>query len=332
MRRFPACWTGVIAWGLSSFAMAAPTGLINMPDARFNPDGTSLFPRQFAAATKTLGDAQITLGYGRQKIDGAFGGLRYAPSWAGNWSLVSEYDASDYKNFPYAEETHVGGRRHGMSNAIEYRLGWMTASVSNQRGVSGAAAYLSIPLEQKEWIPKFAEPEPYAKVIPRPTLAQWQRDSSYKKRMYEALFRQDFKDVRIRLEPSARLSLTLTNNRISQMSRAVGRAARTALLLAPLETTEIRVTYTTNGLPVATYEFTDLRKLNRYFNGLLTRSEIAESVSIRYADPSSYSERDKADLMAALEEPTQAGVLYGNEGNYIGFRTQDTGFNVFQVR
>src|SRR5258708_23967126 len=116
------------------------------------------------------------------------------------------------------------------------------------------------------------------------------------------------------------------------MSRAVGRAARTAVLLSPLETTEMRVTYTTNGLPVATYEFSDLRKLNRYFNGLLTRSELAESVSIRYAGASSYPEKEKADLMAALEEATEARVLYGSEGNFIGFKSQDTGFNVFQIR
>src|SRR6266853_2198982 len=415
MRRFIACWMGAIAWGLSSFAMAGPTGLINMPDARFNPDGTlrfgmayarpyfdlsanatllpwletnlavrringvaplagpefltgsygaykdkiaglkirliaeenwwpavavgaqdpfgtSLFPRQFRSATKTLGDAQITLGYGRQQIDGAFGGLRYSPAWLGSWSFVSEYDASDYKNFPFAEQSHVSGRTRGFSNGIEYRLGWMSAAFSNQRGVAGAAAYISIPLEQKEWIPKTAEPEPYAKVIPRPTLAQWERDASYKKRMYEALFRQDFKDVRIRMEPNARLSLTLANIRISRMSRAVGRAARTALLFAPLETTEMRVTYTTNGLPVATYEFSDLRKLNRYFNGLLTRSELAESVSIRYAGASSYPEKEKADLMAALEEATEARVLYGSEGNFVGFKSQDAGFNVFQIR
>src|SRR5256885_6236304 len=416
MRRFPACWTGVIAWGLSSLATAGPTGLINMPDARFNPDGTlrfgmayarpyfdlsanatllpwletnlavtqisgvlafpsqtngfgpsygsykdknaglkvrlvaeegwwpavavgaqdpfgtSLFPRQFAAATKTLGDTQVTLGYGRQQIDGVFGGLRYSPSWLGNWSFVTEYDASDYKNFPFAEQSHVSGRQRGFSNAVEYRLGWMSAAFSNQRGVAGAAAYISIPLEQKEWIPKTAEPEPYAKVIPRPTLAQWERDASYRKRMYAALFRQDFKDVRIRMEPNARLLITLTNVRISQMSRAVGRAARTALLLAPLQTTEIRVTYTTNGLPVATYEFTDLRKLNRYFNGLLTRSELAESVSIRYADPSSYSAKEKDDLLAALEEPTQARILYGGEGNFVGFKSQGAGFDVFQIR
>src|SRR5712691_12733464 len=119
---------------------------------------------------------------------------------------------------------------------------------------------------------------------------------------------------------------------ISQMSRAVGRAARTALLLAPLETTEIRVTYTTNGLPVATYEFSDLQKLNRYFNGLSTRSALVESVAIRYADPSSYSERETAELMAALEEPTQAKVLYGDEGGFISFKSQDVGLNLFQVK
>ncbi len=416
MRRFLACWTGLFACGAISVAEAGPIGLINMPDARFNPDGTlrfgmayarpyfdlsanatllpwletnlgvtritgvpgfstsssgfganygaykdktaglkvrllaedgwwpsvaigaqdpfgtRLFERQYAAATKTFGDAQVTLGYGTKQIDGAFGGFRYTPSWLGSWSLVSEYDASDYKSFPFAEESHVSGRTRGVSTAIEYRLGWMTAAVSSQRGVTGASAYLSIPLDRAEWIAKAAEPEPYAKVIPRPTLAQWEHDASYKKRLYAALFRQDFKDVRIRMEPNARLGLTLTNSRISQMSRAVGRAARTALLLAPLETAEIRVTYTTNGLPVATYEFSDLQKLNRYFNGLSTRSALAESVAIRYADPSSYSERETAELMAALEEPTQAKVLYGDEGGVISFKSQDVGLNLFQVK
>src|SRR5439155_709097 len=296
------------------------------------PSGTRLFERQFAAATKTLGDAQITLGYGHKQIKGTFGGVRYSPSWPSNWSFVTEYDASDYKSFPFAEGTHVDGRTRGMSNAIEYRLGWMSAALSNERGVTGISTYLSIPLDRTEWVPKAAEPEPYAKVISRPTLAQWEQDARYKKRMYDTLFRQDFKDVRIRLEPNVRLSLTLTNSRISQMSRAVGRAARTALLLAPLETSEIRVTYTTNGLPVATYEFSDLRKLNRYFNGLLTRTELAESIAIRYADPSSYSEKEEADLMAALGEPTQATILYGDEGNFISFKSQDTGLNVLRIK
>src|ERR1700704_6835460 len=48
MRRFLACWMGAIAWSLSSLAMAGPTGLINMPDAAFNPDGTLRFGLAYA--------------------------------------------------------------------------------------------------------------------------------------------------------------------------------------------------------------------------------------------------------------------------------------------
>jgi hypothetical protein len=415
-RRFRARFVCLVALGASGFAMAQPTGLINMPDARFNPDGTlrfgttyakpyldfsanatllpwletnlavtqisgvagfptdtagfggaygsykdknsgfkvrllaergwwpsvavgaqdtfgtGLFPRQYAVATKTAGDAQLTLGYGRQLIDGAFGGIRYSPAWLGNWSFVAEYDASDYKNFPFAEQSGVSERTRGISGAVEYRLGWMSLAVSDQRGVPGVAAYVSIPLEQKEWIPKTAEPEPYVKVLPRPTLAQWEQDPVHRKRMYDALFRQDFKDIRIHIDPNARLTLVLTNIRISEMSRAVGRAARTALLLGPLETEEIRITYTNNGLPVATYEFSDLRKLNRYFNGLLTRKELAGTIAIRYADPSSYPPKDKDDLMAALEMPTDANVRYGDDGNFISFKSRDAGLTLFQIK
>ena len=71
----------------------------------------SIFRRHAPEALKQL---QKTC----QQIDGAFGGLRYSPSWAGSWSFVSEYDALDYKNFPFAEETHVGGRRHGISRVV----------------------------------------------------------------------------------------------------------------------------------------------------------------------------------------------------------------------
>jgi membrane-associated phospholipid phosphatase len=297
-----------------------------------DPIGTKIFPRKYLAATKTLGETQFTLGYGREQIDGAFGGFRYAPSWLANWSFVAEYDASNYPKFPYADATGVATRTKGISYGLEYRLGWMSAAVSNQRGIAGAGAYISIPLDRQEWIPKTAEPEPYTKVIPRPTLAQWEAEPRYKSQLYAALFRQSYKDVRIRLEPNARLSLVLTNSRISQMSRAVGRAARTALLLAPLETEEIRITYTTSGLPVATYEFSDLHKLNRYFNGLLLRSELAETVTIRYADPTSYSGKEKTDLLAALEEPTDAKVLYGGDGNFISFKSQDAGLNQFQIK
>src|SRR5579864_2037750 len=197
-----------------------------------DPIGTKLFEKEYAAATKTLGDAQVTLGYGRKQIDGVYGGIRYSPSWLKDWAFSAEYDASNYAAYPFADATHVAGRTKGLAYGLEYRFGWITTQFSNQRGVAGINSYVSIPLEREEWLPKFSEPEPYTKVIPRPTLAQWEQDPVYRKRLYAALFKQDFKDVRVRMEPGLRLHVTLTNSRISLMSRAVGRAARTILLLA----------------------------------------------------------------------------------------------------
>src|SRR6266481_3324833 len=48
MRRFLACWTGLLACGAISVAQAGPTRLINMPDARFNPDRTLRFVMAYA--------------------------------------------------------------------------------------------------------------------------------------------------------------------------------------------------------------------------------------------------------------------------------------------
>ncbi|TMG73780.1 MAG: hypothetical protein E6H75_13005 [Betaproteobacteria bacterium] len=36
--------------------------------------------------------------------------------------------------------------------------------------------------------------------------------------------------------------------------------------------------------------------------------------------------------MAALEEPTQAKVLYGDEGGFISFKSQDVGLSLFQIK
>src|SRR5262245_52817394 len=87
-----------------------------------DPIGTKIFGRKYLAATKTLGEAQLTLGYGREQIDGIFGGVRYGPSWLENWSFVAEYDASDYQKFPFADPTGVASRTKGMSYGVEYRL------------------------------------------------------------------------------------------------------------------------------------------------------------------------------------------------------------------
>ena len=135
-------------------------------------------------------------------------------------------------------------------------------------------------------MPHINEPEPYTEITPRPRLEQWNSDAEYRQRMIQALLRQDFKNVRIATE-SDRLIVVLTNARISEMSRAVGRAARTIVALAPIETREIKITYTVNDLPFATYEFVDVQRLQRYFNGQIGRAELDDYVNVTYAQPGS---------------------------------------------
>jgi len=58
--------------------------------------GTGLFPAQYVAASKKFGGLDLTLGYGTDRIDGLFGGVRYTPKRFPSISLLAEYDANDY--------------------------------------------------------------------------------------------------------------------------------------------------------------------------------------------------------------------------------------------
>ena len=103
-------------------------------------------------------------------------------------------------------------------------------------------------------VPLINEPPAYTKINPRPTEAQWHEDEQHRLRLARALQAQDYRDISLGYF-HGRLEASLTNTRISSMPRAVGRAARTMLSFAPLQTREIRITYKHGTLPVATYSF-----------------------------------------------------------------------------
>ena len=101
--------------------------------------------------------------------------------------------------------------------------------------------HATIPADRRDaWTPPPEGPEPYLRVSPKPAAEQWTREASHEDRLMEALYRQEFRNIRIAYDGSHRLLLTLANDRIRPLSRAAGRAARTALRLAPLEVREIR--------------------------------------------------------------------------------------------
>jgi hypothetical protein len=65
---------------------------------------------------------------------------------------------------------------------------------------AGVNAYITIPLQQREFVPPIKEPEPYTQITPRPRLEQWNSDAEHRQHMIQALLKQDFKNVRIATE------------------------------------------------------------------------------------------------------------------------------------
>jgi hypothetical protein len=298
--------------------------------------GTELFKGQYVVATKTFGAAkniEASVGYGRKRPSGLFAGARWTPASAPSWSVVGEYDANDYSKDFSAAQTFAGERKNGTSVGLEYRWGWLGAQVARHRDHFSANVYATIPLSEREFLPKLKEPDAFQqKDAPaRASLADWQRDGRPGAALVQALAKQDFKNIRVELDRGI-LKLTLTNNRISNLGRAVGRASRTALAFAPAGTRGFEITYTRNEQPVATYEFMNLYVLSDYLGGLVTREAFLQTVVVRAATPADRIDNlEQPAMLAGLNEDVRIGVDVGHDGNMVQLRSEDREANRFRI-
>ncbi len=290
--------------------------------------GTGLFVSRYLAASKQFGALDTTLGVGTGRIGGMFGGMRYAPKEWDGLALAAEYDANNYRQDRLSARTGVDKRKKGVGLALEYRWGWLGSQLSLRDGKPGINAYASIPLEAKEFIPKIDEPAPDTEVVARPSFEQWQSDTRYQRGLVKRLLDQDFKNVRLRASEHV-VEATLTNTRISLPSRAVGRAARSILLRAPLGIREIHIHYTVADLPFATYTFFDTDRLQRYFNGAISRKQLAPYVAIAYAEPQHPA--GNSAMLDGLEEEYFQTYLDGNDGDMVSFRGEGAGLDRIRV-
>jgi membrane-associated phospholipid phosphatase len=297
--------------------------------------GTELFKGQYIVATKTFGarkNLEASIGYGHRRPEGVFGGVRwYAPTLPG-FSVVAEYDANDYRKDYNADRTFAGQREKGPAVGVEYRWGWLGAQVARHRDHYSANAFISIPFSEREFVPKVFEPAPYdpRKAPPRVSAEEWQQQPSHGAELVQALVKQDFKNVRVTFEEGT-LALSLTNSRISNMGRAIGRAARTALAFAPQGTRTIRITYTKLEQPVATYEFVDMQRLTDYLTGLVDRDTFLQTVDVRYARPDDQVGDDRHGLLTGVEGEGNLQVQVGQDGNTVQLSSEDREANRFKV-
>ena len=174
-----------------------------------------------------------------------------------------------------------------------------------------------IPADRREaWSPAPMGPAPFTQAVPRAMASQWaggvvsqanggasSAASRYEQRLIEALYRQGFRNIEAKLDVSQRISITASNEQIRPLSRAVGRAARTALNLGPLDSREIRVTFIEGAGPAAVYDFVDLRRLARVFGGELGIEAIADSIAVEYPNPSA-RQSNALDRLTDLDTPS----------------------------
>ncbi len=290
--------------------------------------GTELFKGQYVVATKSFGPTQnleVSVGAGRRRPHGLFAGARWTPASAPAWSVVAEYDANDYSKDYRADSTAAGERKSGAVLGLEYRYGWLGAQIARHREHFSANLFVSVPLDQRAFVPKLAEPKIFEQkeAPPRASMADWERDGKASAALVQSLAAQDFKNVRVSLEQGV-LSLELTNNRISELGRAVGRAGRTALAFAPAGTRRLRIVYTRNEQPIATYEFLDLYALSYYLGGSIDRAAFLKTVLVRQATPQDrVFDSERPQLLAGLGDEVALGVDLGHDGNAVQLRSED---------
>ncbi|AXE29394.1 hypothetical protein DK842_05445 [Chromobacterium phragmitis] len=296
--------------------------------------GTRLWKGTYLVASKNmLPNLEASLGYGKDRIQGAFGGVRFTPQALPNWSLIAEYDANNYRTDPFSSQTAAAQREKGLAVGLEYQWGWLGLQIARQKTHSSINARIDIPLNWKEFVPKIQEP-PYftgeSDLPARPSLTEWRRSPDSAKALATALGKQDFKNIRISMQKDS-LVMELGNSRISNVGRTVGRAVRTALYFSPLETREIRVVYTELEQPIATYNFYDLPILNDYLLGKIDRDRFLQTVSIKSGRDEEIKPLDSQTLALTLREGIDVNLLTNREGDLIQVTSDDTEDNRFHL-
>ncbi len=266
--------------------------------------GTKLFTSEFIAASKNLdfgyGFADVTVGYGRKRIKGLYGGARFGLHALPSWRLVTEYDKNQYRLDPFANRTGTQERKTGNWHAaLEYNWGPLTLQAGRQHQQNIYNVSLKLPLQQREFIPKSDEKGPFKEGAwahdgPRPTLQQWQSDPLWPSSLVHTLQAEGLRNIKLAWRDGT-LAISVASDRYRYASRGVGRTARIVMAYAPLETERVEITWQVMGIDGMTWVFDDATLLQRYFAGTATRETLAQAVHIEYADPHGRSAAARAN-------------------------------------
>lgn len=257
-------------------------GYLRMPSIAIGLEdflGTKRFNSQYIVMTKQFlrGNLECTLGYGKKRIKGFFGGAAWTPLRRSHIPILkditflAEYDAYDYKKHTHE---HPSGRKVKSRINIGMKfIGWdvLQLSVSTIRGTNVAAmASLRYPLGSTDGIfPKVDDPSTYKSPINTEALGNLRTEQDLAQEiafafsdqgldLYKAFFTYDE-------HANKELWLKIVNNRYREERIVRDRIQHVLAALTPSDVETIVVVIEADAVPCQTYRFRnqDLQRWRR---------------------------------------------------------------------
>lgn len=268
--------------GNIKFAINIPgDGLPDFPTFAFGADdfiGTKRFNSQYLVMTQQWisGNIEATLGWGRKRIKGFFGGLAWTP-WRQSdlfffkdLTLMAEYDAIDYKYHPWE---HPMGRdvKSRINAGVSYVLGdTLQLSVSSLRGKYFAASgSLRYPIgTSKGFITKSKNPLLYRSPIDTEPLGVMRPKEEFVHELAYALGSQGLDLYRVYLKDNQILWIKVVNNMFREEHEVRNRLQRALAAIIPSDIKEIIVVDEADALACHSYKFR-AEDLYKYREGII---------------------------------------------------------------
>ncbi len=230
--------------------------------------GTKRFNSQYVVATKQFlsWNLECTLGWGKKRIKGFFGGVAWSPFRNLNipilkgFSFLGEYDATDYKKHPHE---HPSGRKvkSRINGGLSF-VGWDTLqmSVSSVRGTEVAAsASFRYPIGSSEgFLPKVDDPSSYQSPLDTEPLGSHRIEEEFVQQLTYTLSDQGldlYKAFLIVEKEEKVLWLKIVNNRYREERVVRSRIEHVLAALVPSNIKSVIAVIEADAVPCQAYYF-----------------------------------------------------------------------------
>lgn len=273
--------------GNAKFVFNLPSdGLADFPQFAIGLDdfiGSKRFNSQYIVATKMWNDANIeaSLGWGRRRIKGFFGGVSWSPwrktevFFLKDIAFVAEYDAYNYRKHPHE---HPFGRKVASrinAGAVYLLADMLQVSVNSLRGkeisVMGSVRY---PLgTSKGFIPKTREPKLYSSPIDTEPLGVIRPGVDFVSELGYSLGLQGLDLYQVYMTRDRELWIKIINNMYREEPIVRDRIQRVLSAITPANLKHVTVMIEADGVVAQGYRFR-VEDLYRYREGQITGFEM----------------------------------------------------------